>query len=266
MPEDKLDAPILKVRYCALTDRGRVRDNNEDAFVIDEAMGLAVLADGMGGYNAGEVASAMAVSLTQQSMQAWKEQHPGAATADDLGAALQNSVSHANAAIWQASRDSVDYAGMGTTLVLALLQDDMIFMGHVGDSRGYRLRAGQLAALTRDHSVLQEQLDAGLITPQQAITSPHRNLVTRAMGVEPEVHLEVQQEWVQPGDLYLLCSDGLTDMVDNMAIERSLTQPQELVLKAHALVKAANAGGGRDNISVVLIEIQTLPVSSGSKA
>ena len=141
---------------------------------------------------------------------------------------------------------------MGTTLVVAVLRDKRLVLGRVGDSRGYRLRGGRLQQLTRDHSLLQEQIDAGLITPEQAAFSANKNLVTRAVGVEDTVLLETHQHEVLPGDLYLLCSDGLSDMLDDTSIAQVLQAHDVLESRVQALIDAANDAGGKDNISVVL--------------
>ena len=143
---------------------------------------------------------------------------------------------------------------MGTTLLVAVFQPQRLVLGHVGDSRAYRWRRGELTQITRDHSLLQEQLDAGLITPQQAAVSVHRNLVTRAVGVQDSVHIEVHAHAVEPGDCYLLCSDGLSDMVDDASLAILLGRRGTLQDKAQALVDGANARGGRDNIAVVLVQ------------
>ncbi len=245
--------------FSSRTDRGRVRANNEDAVHVDPTRGLALLADGMGGYNAGEVASSMAVSVVgTQLAQALAAPAAPVAVRD----ALQAGIDAANRAILEAAAATRAYRGMGTTLVVALFLGPRLYLGHIGDSRGYRWRAGRLQQLTRDHSLLQEQLDAGLITPQQAATSHQRNLITRALGVEPGVQLEVSEVPVQAGDCFLLCSDGLTDMLDDAALARLLAQarppgPPGLDRLAAALVDEANACGGRDNISVLLVEAAT---------
>jgi protein phosphatase len=143
---------------------------------------------------------------------------------------------------------------MGTTLVLGVFGDGRLTLGHIGDSRCYRLRGTDLAQITKDHSLLQEQMDAGLITPEQAATSTNKNLVTRALGVEDAVLLEVNEHRVEPGDIYLMCSDGLSDMVDDEGIAKILVQDVPLEQKVGLLVDAANANGGRDNISVLLAQ------------
>ena len=238
--------------FHALTDPGRVRANNEDAIDIDPALGFAILADGMGGYNGGEVASGMAIALLRASFGRWLA-HAGAnPPVRSVCLALQVGTDEANSAILEAGSANPHLHGMGTTLVLAVMGSERVVVGHIGDSRCYRLRSGQLDQLTRDHSLMQDQLDAGLITPQQAAQSPHRNLVTRALGIERAVQLEINEFPVRPGDLYLLCSDGLSEMVSDSAILQILLQSDTMSEKATLLVAAANDNGGRDNISVVL--------------
>lgn len=237
---------------CALTDPGLVRKNNEDAVAFDATTRLCILADGMGGYNAGEIASGMAVAFINSEMGRWLLEAGQNASIKDVRRALEICVDNANHSIFNAATANPQYMGMGTTLVVAAFFDDRLVLGHIGDSRCYRLRGGQLQQLTRDHSLLQEQLDAGLITPQQAMTSLNRNLVTRALGVEDAVQVETNEFRVEVKDIYLLCSDGLSDMVDDERIALILGANDELEPKAGALVDMANAAGGRDNISVLL--------------
>jgi protein phosphatase len=237
--------------YCA-TDTGRARNNNEDSVAVDEAAALAVLADGMGGYNAGEVASGMATSFIKSELGRWLGEAADNASDADVRRAMDICVDNANRAIFNAANSNPQYQGMGTTLVVAVFRDARLLMGHVGDSRGYRLRAGRLAQITHDHSLLQEQLDSGLITAEQAALSQNKNLVTRAVGVEDTVLLETHLHDVMPGDLYLLCSDGLSDMLADDTIAELLQSAQGLPEMAAALIDAANEAGGRDNISVVL--------------
>ncbi len=244
------------MHYCfsSHTDRGQQRENNEDALLLDEALGLAVLADGMGGYNAGEVAAGMAVAGIGTRLGSWLAQAGSTATPALIRQALQASVAEANRAILQAAHLQPAYRGMGTTLVAGVFREARLVLGHIGDSRCYRWRRGQLRQITRDHSLLQEQLDAGLITAAQAATSSQRNLVTRALGIEPAVALEVQEFEVEPGDRYLLCSDGLTDMVDDAGIAGVMAREAALRAQAAELVALANARGGRDNITVLLVQ------------
>lgn len=242
----------MTVEIFSATDVGRARDNNEDSVALDPAVSLAVLADGMGGYNAGEVASQMLTSFITAELGRWLKETSNKATAADVKRAMDICVDNANRAIFNAANTNPRYAGMGTTLVLAVFRDEGLLLGHVGDSRAYRLRNGQLSQLTRDHSLLQEQLDAGLLTPEEAAFSNNRNLVTRAVGVEDTVMLELHQHEVQPGDLFLLCSDGLSDMLDDDALAQLLLSHPSLSEAAQALIDAANDMGGKDNIAIVL--------------
>ncbi|MBO9647995.1 MAG: Stp1/IreP family PP2C-type Ser/Thr phosphatase [Variovorax sp.] len=247
-----VEASALSWEFAALTDPGRVRANNEDTIAFDASLGLVLLADGMGGYNGGEVASGMAIALLQASFGRWLAHAGPHAHPKAIRRALQAGTDEANAAILEAGIANVQLQGMGTTLVLATFGHQRVIVGHIGDSRCYRLRGEKLELLTRDHSLLQEQLDAGAITPEQAVQSPHRNLVTRALGIERHVELEMHEHTVQPGDLFLLCSDGLSEMVSDAQLFTLLLQDNALPEKATLLVAAANENGGRDNISVVL--------------
>ena len=243
----------MSFEFFCLTDPGRARDNNEDSVAVDERAALAVLADGMGGYNAGEIASSMATSFIKSELGRWLTEAASNASDTDVRRAMDICVDNANRAVYNAANANPHYAGRGTTLVLAAFPGGRLLMGHIGDSRGYRLRAGHLTQITRDHSLLQEQIDAGLITPEQAAFSANKNLVTRAVGVEDTVLLETHLHDVQPGDLYLLCSDGLSDMVPDAEIEAILDRTTELAEAGNRLVAAANEAGGRDNIAVVLV-------------
>jgi len=253
---------MMSFEFSALTDVGCVRTNNEDAVLVDPAHGLAVLADGMGGYNAGEVASAMAVERISADLAAWLDQAPEAGASQVLRA-MEDCTDRANRAIFEAANTHAEYAGMGTTVVLALLRGEHLLVGHAGDSRAYRWREGVLTQLTRDHSLLQEQLDAGLITPEQAAVSGYRSWVTRALGVEDTVLLETAEHAVQAGDLFLLCSDGLTEMVDDADIADVLGARGPLAEQARHLIERAKAGGGRDNVSVILVQVGEMLKKSG---
>ncbi|HSU21017.1 Stp1/IreP family PP2C-type Ser/Thr phosphatase [Comamonadaceae bacterium OTU4NAUVB1] len=242
--------------FATLTDRGRVRANNEDAVFADPRHRLAILADGMGGYNGGEVASGMAIALLSASFGRWLAHTDLCDQTRAVRRALQVGTDEANRAILEAGAIDTQLMGMGTTLVLAFCGTRRIVVGHIGDSRCYRLRNRRLEQLTRDHSLLQDQLDAGLITPAEAATSPHRNLVTRALGIEARVTLETNDYAVEPGDLYLLCSDGLSEMVSDADICTVLLQKNGLSEKAILLVAMANDNGGRDNISVILAKAE----------
>jgi protein phosphatase len=242
----------LTYEFHSAIDTGRARSNNEDAVALDESCALAVLADGMGGYNAGEVASGMATSFIRSELGRWLSQAGEQAADHEVRRAMDICVDNANRAIFNAANSNPQYAGMGTTLVVAAFRPGTLVVGHVGDSRAYRLRGAKLQQITRDHSLLQEQIDAGLITPEQAAFSANKNLVTRAVGVEDTVLLETHQHDVVPGDVYLLCSDGLSDMLDEPAIAQLLQSAAPLAECAQALIDAANDAGGKDNIAVIL--------------
>jgi len=252
--------------FFALTDTGRVRTNNEDAVAVHEAAGLALLADGMGGYNAGEVAATMAIDQVGAEMARWLESPEGQrAAAAEVRERLEACVDQANHAILGASLANAHYEGMGTTLVVGVFRGDRLILGHIGDSRCYRLRGQSLQQITRDHSWLQEQVDAGLMTPQEAARSGQRNLVTRALGVETVALLEVSEFAVEPGDLYVLCSDGLTDLMHLEDLCDLARQTVPLPEKAQRMVALANALGGRDNISVVLAQALPATASAGRR-
>lgn len=265
MPIESSLADALEI--VRLTDVGLLRELNEDCVASDENYGVVVLADGMGGYKAGEVASEMAVlSITAEIIEAldnqYQEENITSSTAyfGEMQAQAQvmlNAVTHANKRIFEVSQSDPECEGMGTTLVLGVFADNQLLAGHVGDSRLYRLRNQQLAQLTEDHSLLQEQINAGLISVEQAKFSANKNLVTRALGVEPNVDISIQAHDVAVGDIYLLCSDGLSDMVDDENIAIILnTAAENLHKAAQALVQLANENGGLDNISVILVRIK----------
>ena len=232
-----------------LTDPGMIRSHNEDSVGFDADAGFVILADGMGGYNAGEVASGMAVAMLSDNLKA--------ALRDgrrDMEVLAREEVQKTNGAIFQAAQSQPQYNGMGTTLVLALFRDNRITVAHIGDSRLYRLRGEQFEQITRDHSLLQEQIDSGMITREDARHSHNKNLVTRALGVDAEVEAEVHEYPVLPGDLLLLCSDGLNDMVTDEDIQLTLAlMGSNLEMAAQQLVQMANDNGGRDNVSVILV-------------
>lgn len=250
------------IEMTGLTDSGRVREHNEDAVFYDADLGIVVLADGMGGYNAGEVASGLAVDAMSDSLHAALEallpqglSHKTAPTA--AMTLVEAAIARANEVVFETAQQDPACSGMGTTLVGALFYDNRVAVGHVGDSRLYRYRSAEFIALTRDHSLLQEQLDAGLVRPEDARHVNYRNLVTRAIGIEAKVEAEIQEFETQPGDIYLFCSDGLTDMLEDQLIGETVSLFfDSLPLAAQALVDQANANGGKDNISVALVAIR----------
>jgi len=250
------------IEIVSQTNPGMVRSHNEDSVAQDAACGLVVLADGMGGYNAGEVASGIAVSVVMteicQHLQNASPADRDDATGDELGALLlRDNIRKANASIFQAAQSQPQYAGMGTTIVSGLFYDNRVAVGHVGDSRMYRLRGETLETITRDHSLLQEQIDGGMISIEDARLSKNKNLVTRAVGIDAEVEPEIHLHDVQVGDIYLLCSDGLNDMVEDEDIQSTLYAMQSnLPLATEQLIQMANDNGGRDNVSVILVKVK----------
>jgi protein phosphatase len=246
----------MPFEFFSATDVGRARNNNEDSVAVDPASALVVLADGMGGYNAGEVASGMATSFIRTELGRWLAEAANRASDVEVRRAMDICVDNANRAIFNAASTNPQYAGMGTTLVVGVFREGRLLLGHVGDSRGYRLRDGKFMRITHDHSLLQEQIDAGLITEEQAAFSSNKNLVTRAVGVEDSVMLESHLHELLAGDLVLLCSDGLSDMLDDEHIGHVLQSSEDIQAIAHALISAANEAGGKDNIAVILARVQ----------
>ena len=252
----------VELRFSALTDTGKVRTQNEDAIAILPQHGVAILADGMGGYSAGEIASRIAIEVCvagfEQGLQVFNWWHV-ADRGERLEQLIRDTVIKANLAINDAAQLEPQYAGMGTTLVVALLHHDRLLLAHLGDSRAYRLRDGCLEQLTHDHSQVQEQVDAGLLSAEQARHAPNRNLVTRALGIEREIDVELNAFSVKSGDVYLLCSDGLSDMVTDAEIGDILYGVGPVLDRAcSGLVERANQLGGLDNISVVAIRVEAV--------
>lgn len=249
---------VLRLESAALTDAGRVRANNEDSLDCDSDAGLFVVADGMGGCNAGEVASSLAVRMLLAEFRQLPLKLPGQdgcpPALSPAAMRLCTAILKANRAVFEASLQDARYAGMGTTLVTALFQGQRAVIASIGDSRVYRYRGTRLEQLTVDHTVVQEQIEYGLITPEQARFMGGRGLITRALGVEPGVEVDVQEQPLLPGDLYLLCSDGLFDMLDDQEIAAIVqAHPQGVQAMARDLVAAANDQGGYDNISLIVV-------------
>lgn len=242
------------------TDPGLKRDHNEDCVGSDPSHGIAVLADGMGGHNAGEVASGLAIEGVLRNLPVCLDNLDADDDADETWSpeslAMRAVIEESNRTIHEAAANQPQYQGMGTTLVVVLFHDDRLTIAHVGDSRVYRLRNGQMEQLTRDHTLLQELVDRGFYTPEEARQSLNRNIVTRALGVESDIKVELQEDIALPDDLYLLCSDGLNDMLDDEAIRLTLVEfGANLDRTAERLVEQANEFGGADNISVVLVRV-----------
>lgn len=243
------------------TDPGMVRGHNEDAVFANPNLGVAILADGMGGYNAGEVASGMATMLLSAELEEAFSLRPPYEIDRESGLSfahrcLLDKVAATNSAIFETAESQPQYSGMGTTLVTALFYDNQVTVAHIGDSRLYRMRGGSFCTITRDHSLLQEQIDNGLISLEEARFSQNKNLVLRALGVDHDVETEIHDYPVQTGDIYLLCSDGLNDMVEDEEIQITLQRlGDNLEQAATQLIQMANDNGGRDNVSVILVKI-----------
>ncbi len=250
-----------KIDFAEFTDTGRVRDHNEDAVGSNPDIGLMVLADGMGGYNAGEVASGIAVQIVSEMAIAGANReeredidpHSGMMRQSIV---LRDAVYRANKIIFQTAQSQTHCEGMGTTIVACMFFDNKVSIAHVGDSRAYRLRGETFQQLTLDHSLLQELVDRGFYSHDEAQRSTNRNYVTRALGVEPTVEVEVHEHDVLPDDIYLLCSDGLPDMVEDEDIHLTIsTFNASLDVVGQQLIEMANDHGGRDNVSVMLAQV-----------
>lgn len=247
-----------KIEIKGLTDVGCVRDHNEDAISTSETLGLTVLADGMGGHRGGEVASAITISTILETLTKRLKKIKDSATDEESGYSLESiavheSVALANSSVFDASSKNSQYRGMGTTVVVLLFYDDRFTVAHVGDSRLYRLRDGILEQITRDHSLMQELIDRGFYTPEQARKSLNKNLVTRAIGIEKSVQIDIQEDVTQTGDIYMLCSDGVTDMIEDELIHDILkANSNNLEKAASEIIRESNEHGGKDNISVIL--------------
>lgn len=247
---------------ASLSHPGMVRAHNEDAVFVDGEAGLVVLADGMGGYSAGEVASGIAVTVVSSGLMPELRSGRELSKVDiqsgltHAALLLSQQIASANKGIYEAAQARPECAGMGTTIVAAVFFGNRVSIGHIGDSRCYRLRGERFEQLTHDHSLLQEQIDSGQLTAEQARYSLNKNLVTRALGIEAIVPADIAEYRLEADDVYLLCSDGLTDMVDPGVVHGIVTgKRDELPQAAAELVDLANTNGGRDNISVILVRV-----------
>lgn len=247
-----------EIEASGLSDIGQTRSHNEDNFLVDVAQGLFIVADGMGGHQHGEVASRLAVDSIRRSVNAppAKGRASGASTNDGGNRdRLSDAVAGAHDYVLGAIQEDVSLLGMGTTVVAMLVHDDMAAIAHVGDSRAYRLENDRLELLTEDHTWVREQVSAGHLSERQAREHPLRNVVTQALGGTGEVAVEVTEERLHPGQIYLLCSDGLTSMLEDVEIESHLKSGQSLERICRDLVQAANSRGGLDNVTVVLVKV-----------
>ena len=253
-------AIVIELRVSGLTDVGRARKHNEDCYEIDRDRLLFVVADGMGGHSHGEVASRIAVDTIRDFIQRDNQgdTQPGVGTEDTLrehSRQLRRAVRQAHDQVLEAIHQDGALQGMGTTVVGLLVRDRTAALAHVGDSRAYRVREGQLRQLTQDHTWVHEQVKAGYLSEEQARHHPLKNVVTRALGSDKEVLVDLQELEVAPGDLYLICSDGLTTMLDDTEILRLVLGGGSLDETCRRLIGEANARGGLDNVTVILIAI-----------
>jgi PPM family protein phosphatase len=259
-----------KVRLVGETHIGKVREHNEDTIAFDPEIGLLVVADGMGGYNAGEVASGIAVKTIVNLVRESIEREDLRAHDSETGMSrpsiiLRDAIHRANKIIYQTARTQPQCEGMGTTVVSALFFDNKMAIAHVGDSRMYRLRSDKFEQVTMDHSLLQELVDRGFYSAEEAQRAANKNYVTRALGVEPNVEVEIQEVPVHKGDFYVLCSDGLSDMVEDDDIHLTIsTFGDNLDTVAKQLIQLSNDNGGRDNVSVVMAHVlEAFPANKG---
>jgi len=244
------------IEIVGVTDVGRVRDHNEDFIAWDNALSFAILADGMGGHNAGEIASQMAVDGIVSQIKSALEEIQNESRDEDVVCLSMESISTANSKIFEAAAAHSEYAGMGTTLVMSIFHDNNLTIAHVGDSRVYRLRAGKLKQLTVDHSWLQDMVRSGCLSEDEASKSLNKNRITRALGISIDVDIDIQQQTLEVGDIFLLCSDGLSDLISTHDIRMILQQSgSDMKKKLAQLVVKANKNGGHDNISVIIAAI-----------
>ncbi len=240
----------MKLRVSAKTDIGLNRSNNEDRYFTDKQYGLFIVADGMGGHLAGEVASQIAVETVCQALQGVVESNPHKQ--------LDLAVEKANRAVELAAKGNPTRHGMGTTLSILLLHQQRGYLAHIGDSRIYRLHNQKLEQLSDDHSLIGQQLQQGIITAEQAKISSLRNILLQAIGITPQLNISRKNFAVMETDQFLLCSDGLTDMVSDAEIEVLLNRPETINSRCESLIRAAIAAGGKDNITAVLLQIDQL--------
>jgi protein phosphatase len=250
-----------KITIMGMTDAGMVREKNEDSIGFDSALGLAVLADGMGGHRGGDIASSITVDTIIDVIQQKLPEISSGEVDDASGYSMesiciQDAVITANDLVYKTAEANPEHKGMGTTIVVLQFYNNSFSLAHIGDSRCYRLRNDELEQITKDHSLLQELIDRGFYTPEEAKNSMNKNLVTRALGIDPVVVPDIQEDIVLKNDIYLLCSDGLTDLVEDADIYYTIKEfSDNLEEAAKQLITKANQKGGKDNISVMLCRI-----------
>jgi protein phosphatase len=248
-----VDPTALRYSAQALSDRGRKRESNEDAFGFLVDLGIFVVCDGMGGAAAGEVASSQAVEEVLRNFSAHDRQWSSPEAAEQ---AAEAAILAANDAVYSRAEQNSRFAGMGTTLVALVCAGPQAWFLNIGDSRGYLLRDRQLRQITLDHSLVDEQVRMGRMTKEEALYSPVRNIITRALGTRGEVYPDVFELDPEPGDLFLLCSDGLTNELSDAEIESLLNEGRPLDELCRSLIDATNEAGGRDNITCLLVRAE----------
>lgn len=251
----------LRIQAAGLSDKGVCRDHNQDSLSVVPELGLFIVADGMGGHSAGEVASRQAIESMVEFLRdppdpaSWP--HPPSPDMSDAENRLAMAVELANHDLNELASEYIQFHGMGTTLVALLLdpENGCVAIAHVGDSRCYRLRDGRLEKITMDHSWVEEQMARGILTEAEAKNHRWKHVITRAVGNKPEVDVEIQSQPIQHGDILLLCSDGLSGMVEHGQLEQLTVAHPDLEVAAEKLIRAANDNGGSDNISLILVRI-----------
>ncbi|MBN1203669.1 MAG: Stp1/IreP family PP2C-type Ser/Thr phosphatase [Myxococcaceae bacterium] len=255
-------APRLKVVSAGLTDVGRKRNHNEDSFLIDDELQLYVVADGMGGHAGGGTASRIAVETIDKELRRARDgrDNPFVSMPNLQDAlipeALRSAVERACMAIYTAAQEDPRLSGMGTTVISLVVKDDQAFFAHVGDSRAYLIRGELIQQISEDHSLVNEQIKAGMITPEEAKHSRYKNIITRSVGFEEEVQVDVMGVITEPDDIFLLCSDGLANMLEDREIHELVRAAPSLQEMPKRLVDMANERGGDDNITVIVVQVQ----------
>lgn len=250
-----------KIEIASNTDVGTKRTNNEDYTQVEQSLGLVVLADGMGGYLGGEIASKLATTtiineIKKNIHSKLSEPYQTSFISSDVYEIIHKAVKVANKIVYEMAINLKEYTGMGTTIVFAMFFNDRVLVGHIGDSKLFRYRYGELIPLTNDHSLIQEQINLGYLTYHQAKEVKYKNLVTRALGVEADVKLELQEFEILENDLYLLCSDGLSDYVTVPELEVTIKNNEENIYSiSKSLIEQANYVSGKDNVSVIMVNV-----------
>ena len=253
----------MKVVSAGLTDVGRKRNHNEDSFLIDDELQLYVVADGMGGHAGGGTASRIAVETIDKELRRARESRDNPFVTSPnlqdslLPDALRTAVERACLAIFTTAQEDPRLSGMGTTVISLVVRDNQVFFAHVGDSRAYLIRGPLIQQVSEDHSLVNEQIKAGMITPEEAKHSRYKNIITRSVGFEEEVQVDVMGVVAEPGDVFLLCSDGLANMVEDRELHEVVQSTSSLADVPKRLIDLANERGGDDNITAIVVQMST---------